>query len=257
VATAGFLAAAGSPGPGATVEVSIGADVVPLLIVGSTKALPTTQPSDNAVLVDQNTLNAYTAGHDLVLSGDAELWARAQPGAAARASAALLSSGEAPEIQDRFSAAAQLMDDPVRDGPLGALTIAAFAAVLFALFGYGAHVAAIVRERIAQLAAVRALGFGAADIGLAFGVEQALVAVVGVVAGAAAGLGLSLLIVPSVVLARDGRAPQPTVLVGLDWTAVGLSGAAVLAVVVAVICWVAFRVPRLRVAALLRAGDAG
>ncbi|HEV3171287.1 MAG TPA: FtsX-like permease family protein [Actinocrinis sp.] len=257
VVTAGFLAAAGSPGPGATVEVAVGANVVPLLIVSTAKALPTTQPSDNAVLIDQNTLNAYAAGHDFALSGDTELWARAQPGAAAKASAALISSGEALEVQDRFSAAAQLMDDPVRDGPVGALTIAAFAAVLFALFGYGAHVAAIVRERIAQLAAVRALGFGAADIGLAFGVEQALVAVVGVVAGAAAGLGLSQLIVPSVVLARDGSAPQPSVLVGPDWTAVGLSGAAVLAVVAAVICWIAFRVPRLRVAALLRTGGAG
>ncbi|HEU5332675.1 MAG TPA: FtsX-like permease family protein [Actinocrinis sp.] len=257
IATPGFLSAAGSGGVGSTIQFSNGVNSVPLLIVGTVKALPTTQPSDNAVLIDQNALNAYAVAHTFAIAGDSELWASVQTGAADKASAALVSSGEAPTVQDRFSAAAELIGDPVRDGPVGALTIAALAAVLFALFGYGAHVAALLRERVAQLAAVRALGFSATDIGLAFGVEQALVAVVGVAAGAAAGLALSQLIVPSVVLSRDGRPPEPSVLVGPDWTAVGLSGIAVVAVVAAVVCWTAFRVPRLRVAALLRAGDSG
>jgi hypothetical protein len=255
IATPGFLAAAGAAGPGATVEVTDGAHVVPILVVGAAKALPATQPSDNAVLVDQNTLNAYAAAHGFAVTADAELWVRARSGAAASASAALLSSGEASAVQDRFSTAAQLISDPVRDGPVGALAIAAFAAVLFALFGYGAHVAALVRERAAQIAAVRALGFGAANIGLAFGVEQALVALVGVAAGAVGGLGLSQLIVPSMVVSKDGRTPQPPVLVGPDWAVVALSGGAAVAVVAAAVCWIAFRVPRLRIAALLRAGD--
>lgn len=257
IVTPGFLAAAGSPSIGSTIQVSDGTNAVPLLIAGTVKALPTTQPSDNAVLIDQNAFNAYAVAHSFAIAGDLELWASAYPGAAGKASAALVSSGEAPTAQDRYSTAAQLIGDPVRNGPVGALTIAALAAVLFALFGYGAHVAALLRERVAQMAAVRALGFSAADIGLAFGVEQALVAVVGVAAGAAAGLVGAQLIVPSVVLARDGRPPEPSVLVGPDWTAVGLSGAAVVAVVAAVVCWTAFRVPRLRVAALLRAGDTG
>lgn len=108
-----------------------------------------------------------------------------------------------------------------------------------------------------QLAAVRALGVGAGRIGVAFGVEQSLVAAVGVIAGGAVGLLLSQLIVPVTVLTRDGQAPIPSVLSGPDWAAVGWSAAATVAVIAAAGLWAGLLVPRLRVSALLRAGDAG
>jgi hypothetical protein len=256
VATPQFLSDAGAH-VGATVDVTAGGGDVLLDIVGEATSLPTTRPDDDAVLVDQGALDAYSAAHSLATFGEGELWLGTRPGAAAQVSAKLLSAGLAGTVQDRFSTAAELIDDPVRGGPLGALTIAAWAAVLFALFGYGSHVAALLRERVPQLAAVRALGVGAGRIGVAFGVEQALVAVVGVLAGGAVGLLLSELIIPATVLARDGQTPVPSVLVSLDWTAVGWSAAAVVAVIGGAGVWAGLLAPRLRVASLLRAGDAG
>jgi predicted lysophospholipase L1 biosynthesis ABC-type transport system permease subunit len=251
-----FLAAAGAQ-VGSTVDLSLDGSDLLLKVVGSIPALPSTQPSDNAVLVDQSALAAYAAAHSLAAVGSGELWIAVRPGAATQVSTALISGGLSGQTQDRFSTAAQLTGDPVRSGPIGALIIAALAAVLFALFGYGAHVAAVLRERVPQLAAVRALGVGAGRIGVAFGVEQSLVAAVGVIAGGAVGLLLSQLIVPVTVLTRDGQAPIPSVLSGPDWAAVGWSAAATVAVIAAAGLWAGLLVPRLRVAALLRAGDAG
>jgi hypothetical protein len=255
-ATPQFLTASGAH-VGSTVDVTMDGGDVLVKVVGEVSALPTTKPADNAMLVDQGALDAYSVAHSLATVGAGELWIAAKPGAASQVSARLVSSGLAGAAQDRYSTAAQLVDDPIRSGPLGALTIAAWAAVLFALVGYGSHVAALLRERVPQLAAVRALGVGAGRIGLAFGVEQALVAAVGVLAGGAIGLLLSELILPATVLARDGQRPVPTVLVGLDWTAVGWSAAAAVVVIAGAGAWAALLVPRLRVAALLRAGDAG
>ncbi|HEU5425885.1 MAG TPA: FtsX-like permease family protein [Actinocrinis sp.] len=256
VVTPQFLAAAGAK-VGSTVDLTVDGSDLLLKVVGEIPALPTTQPGDNAVLVDQSALSAYTAAHSLAAAGAGELWVAVQPGAAAQVSSALIAGGLAGQTLDRFSMAAQLTGDPVRSGPIGTLIIAAFAAVLFALFGYGAHVAAVLRERVPQLAAMRAMGVGAGRIGVAFGVEQSLVAAVGVVAGGAVGLLLSQLIVPVTVLTRDGQAPIPSVLAGPDWAAVGWSAAATLAAIAAAGLWAGLLVPRLRVAALLRAGDAG
>jgi hypothetical protein len=279
VATPQFLAAAGAH-VGSTVDVTANDGDLLLLIVGEAPSIPTTTPGENGVLVDQGGLDAYGAAHTLALVGGGELWLSTRPAdpsqttasqvtassqatvssqvtASSQATASLLSTGLASSAQDRFGVAADLINDPVRSGPLGALTIAAWAAVLFALLGYGAHVASVLRERVPQLAAVRALGVGAARIGTAFAVEQALVALVGVLAGGAVGLLLSELVVPATVLARDGRAPIPSVLVDLDWTAVGWSAVAVTAVIAAAGAWAAFLAPRLHIATLLRAGDAG
>lgn len=256
VATPQFLAAAGAH-VGSTVDVTADDGDLLLNIVGEAQAIPTTRPGDDAVLVDQGALDAFGAAHTLALFGDGELWASTQQGAASQVTAKLLSTGLASAAQDRFSVAADLVGDPVRGGPLGSLDVAAWAAVLFALFGYGAHIAAVLRERVPQLAAVRAIGVGATRIGAAFAVEQALVAVVGVLAGGAVGLLLSELVVPATVLARDGQAPIPAALVELDWTAVGWSAAAVLAVISAAGAWAALLAPRLHVATLLRASDAG
>lgn len=256
VATPQFLAATGVH-IGSTVDVTMDGGNVLIKVVGEVAVLPTTRPADNAVLVDQGALDAYSVANSLAPVGAGELWIAAEPGAAAQVAARLVSGGLAGDAQDRFSTAAQLVDDPVRSGPLGALIIAAWAAVLFALVGYSSHVAALLRERVPQLAAVRALGVGAGRIGLAFAVEQALVAAVGVLAGGAIGLLLSELIIPATVLARDGQTPIPGVLVGLDWTAVGWSAAAALAVIAGAGLWAALLAPRLRMATLLRAGDAG
>ena len=256
VATPQFLAAAGAH-VGSTVDVTANDGDLLLSIVGETPSIPTTKPGDDAVLLDQGALDAYGAAHTLALVGGGELWLSTRPGDASQVTAKVLSTGLASAAQDRFGVAADLIDDPVRSGPLGSLTIAAWAAVLFALLGYGAHAASLLRERVPQLAAVRALGVGAARIGAAFAVEQALVALVGVLAGAAVGLLLSELVVPATVLARDGQAPVPSVLVDLDWTAVGWSAVAVTAAIAAAGAWAAFLAPRLHIAALLRASDAG
>lgn len=256
VVTPQFLAASGAH-VGSTVDVTASDGDLLLQVVGEQPTIPTTKPGDNAVLLDQGALDAYSAAHTLALVGGGELWLSTQPGDAPQTAAKLLSTGLATAAQDRFSTAADLIDDPVRSGPLGSLTIAAWAAVLFALLGYGAHVASLLRERVPQLAAIRALGVGSGRIGAAFAVEQALVALVGVLAGGAVGLLLSELVVPATVLTRDGRAPIPSVLVDPDWTAVGWSAVAVTAVIAAAGAWAAFLAPRLHIAALLRAGDAG
>jgi len=256
VATPQFLAAAGAH-VGSTVDVSVDGGDLLLKIVGQVPGLPATLPADNAVLIDQGSLDAFGYAHSLVTVGSSELWISTRPGQAAQVASRVVSSGLARAAQDRFTLSAALVDDPVRSGPLGALTIAALAAVLFALCGYGAHVAALLRERVPQLAAVRALGVGSGRIGLAFGVEQSLVAAVGVAAGGAVGLLLSELIVPAIVLARDGRPPIPAVLVDPDWTAVGWSAIAAALVIAAAGSWAALLAPRLHTATLLRAGDAG
>ncbi len=256
VATPQFLASAGAH-VGSTVDVSANSGDLLLRIVGETPSIPATEPGDDAVLVDQGALDAFGAAHSLSLFGGGELWISTRAGDAPRVASRLVAGGQAAAAQDRFSVAADLIGDPVRGGPLGALTIAAWAAVLFALLGYGAHIAAVLRERVPQLAAVRAIGVGAGRIGAAFAVEQALVAVVGVLAGGAVGLLLSELVVPATVLARDGQAPVPAVLVDLDWTAVGWSALAVVAVIAAAGTWAALLAPRLHVATLLRASEAG
>jgi ABC-type antimicrobial peptide transport system permease subunit len=112
-----------------------------------------------------------------------------------------------------------------------AYLLAAAAAGAFALIDFLVHLIGALRERATQNALVRALGATRRQVGIAASVELVFLVGVGVVAGCAIGELLAHLLVPAVIVTRDGSPAAPAVLVSDPWlrmAEVAVAGAAAL-----------------------------
>jgi len=128
----------------------------------------------------------------------------------------------------RDEIAGQLRDDPFGAGPEAAFTVAAGVAAALAAVGFAVSAAGSLRERGAEFAVLRALGSPRRRLARAVALEQSVLVLLALLAGALLGAVLTRAVIPLIVLTDQATRPVPTVLVQLP-----LGRAAVLVAAVA------------------------
>jgi hypothetical protein len=252
IATGRFLRAAGAR-RGERVDVRFAGATVPVRIVGTTKALPTTGAADPGGTPDADTsgisdadtsdtgapaAGASAAGRSEALDGGAllvdlravndvlrtrygqsapptEWWLRPDRGAAARVAAALRERPELTpsQVVARDEIAARLRDDPFGVGPQAAFAAAAVVAAALAAVGFAVSTAGALRERAGEFAVLRALGAPRRRLARLVAAEQGLLVGLGLLVGTTLGTVLTRAVVPLIVMTSGAARPVPDVLV--------------------------------------------
>lgn len=252
VATDRFLKSAGAR-TGQQVDVPLGGETVPVRIVESVRALPTTgdesgtagEPNGGALLVDLRSVNR-TLEHRYGQSvAPTEWWLRAAPGDATRVAAAVR---ERPDVEPsqvvvRDEIADRLRDDPFGAGPEAAFAAAAVVAAALAAVGFGVSTAGSLRERGAEFAVLRALGAPRRQPARLIAAEQGVLVTLALVVGVALGAVLTRAVVPLIVLTSDATRPMPRVLVELPLVHVAVLLAAVAVTPLAITAFLALHRP--------------
>jgi hypothetical protein len=233
-----------------------------LAIEGIVDALPTVAPGRGAVVVD---LPSLAAKH-LSTSGDVvqaeEWWLDADrdstgtaPDTAAAAAALSRQPGLARAVVDRAALGRELRQDPLGLAVIGALVIAFLAAAAFATVGFAVNATVSVRERLGELALLRALGVAPRQLLGLLAIEQAFLVGLGCVVGIVLGVLVARLVVPLLSLTAEATRAVPPVVLDVPWLAVLGLAAALALVLAAVVAGLATVVRRLAVAPTLRLGE--
>ncbi|MFE6287455.1 FtsX-like permease family protein [Streptomyces sp. NPDC057877] len=217
VATDRFLTASGAR-VGQRVEVRFDGRSVPVRIVRTASALPTTEATardGGALLVDLRAVDRVLRARDGTGLTPTEWWLRtAAPGAVAAAVRAL-PDVEPEQVVVRDEIAAQLRDDPFGAAPEAALLGAAAVTVLFASLGFAVSAAGALRARDGEFAVLRALGTPRRRLARLVAVEHGVLVALALLVGTALGVVLTYALVPLVVLTGEATRPLPPVLVEL------------------------------------------
>ncbi|MFJ4467832.1 FtsX-like permease family protein [Streptomyces sp. NPDC089424] len=217
VATDRFLTAAGAR-EGQRVDVAFDGRTVPVRLVRTARALPTTESTaqdGGALLVDLRSVNRVLRARYGTGLQPTEWWLRTSaPGAAAAAVRALPEVDPA-QVVVRDEMAAELEDDPFGVAPEAALVAAAAVTVLFASLGFAVSAAGAIRARDGEFAVLRALGAPRRRLARLIAVEHGVLVGLALLAGTALGAVLTHALVPLVVLTGQATRPLPPVLVEL------------------------------------------
>ncbi|TCR17135.1 FtsX-like permease family protein [Streptomyces sp. BK205] len=229
VATQRFLDSAAAF-VGGRLDVPLAGETVSVHIVRSVAELPTATENGGALLLDLRSVNRELQARYGESVEPTEWWLSTGPGAADRVAAALR---EQPDIDPtqvvvRDEIAGQLRDDPFGAGPEAAFTVAAGVAAALAAVGFAVSAAGSLRERGAEFAVLRALGSPRRRLARAVALEQSVLVLLALLAGALLGAVLTRAVIPLIVLTDQATRPVPTVLVQLP-----LGRAAVLVAAVA------------------------
>ncbi|WP_330266864.1 FtsX-like permease family protein [Streptomyces griseorubiginosus] len=216
VATRRFLDSA-SVSVGESLDVPLGGENVSVRIVRSVAELPTAAENGGALLLDLRSVNRelqerYGEGLE-----PTEWWLSTDRGAAARVAEALRDRPDVDPTQVvvRDELAEQLSDDPFGAGPEAAFTAAAGVAAALAAVGFAVSAAGSLRERGAEFAVLRALGAPRRRLARAVALEQGVLVLLALLAGALLGAVLTRAVIPLIVLTDEATRPVPTVLVQL------------------------------------------
>ncbi|MFJ8936167.1 FtsX-like permease family protein [Streptomyces sp. NPDC102365] len=235
VATDDFLKAAGAR-EGERLDVPFGGSAVPVRIVESVRALPTTEgaqgtpgsdaarSSGGALLVDLRSVNRVLEERYGESVAPTEWWLRTEPGAQARVAAQLR---ERPDVEPsqvvvRDEIAERLRDDPFGAGPEAAFAAASVVAAALAAVGFAVSTAGSLRERAAEFALLRALGAPRRQLARLVAAEQGVLVALALVVGVALGAVLTRAVIPLIVLTSRATRPVPEVLVELPLARVAL-----------------------------------
>ncbi len=135
------------------------------------------------------------------------------------------------------------------------LGLVAGAALLFASIGLAVSLWYTVSSRQGEFAVVRALGLGRRQLLGWLALESAFLVIVGVIGGLLVGLVLAWVVMPSITLTTEGRAPVPPPVTTIAWDLmVVLAGLGLLAFALSVLA-ARRAVASVRVAATLRIAE--
>ncbi|WP_432082016.1 FtsX-like permease family protein [Streptomyces sp. WAC 04229] len=247
VATDRYLESAGAR-VGQSVDVQLDGHSLPVRIVRSVRALPTTAAPDataptsattattptkdgGALLLDLPSVNRVLQAKYGEALAPTEWWLRPEPGGTGGVVTALRAFPdlEPSQVVVRDELAAGLRDDPFGAGPEAAFTAAAGVAAALAAVGFAVSATGSLRERGAEFAILRALGAPRRRLARTVAVEQAVLLVLALLVGTALGAVLTRAVIPLIVLTPQATHPVPDVLVALpaDRVALLLAGVAV------------------------------
>ncbi|MDT0612801.1 FtsX-like permease family protein [Streptomyces lancefieldiae] len=241
VATDRFLDSVGAR-TGQRVDVTLAGRSLPVRIVRSVRALPTTaatEPTGTAgateatdarakdgggLLVDLRSVNRVLQAKDGQSLPPTEWWLRTEPGDAAGVAAALRAFPdlEPGQVVVRDELAGQLRDDPFGAGPETAFAAAAGVAAALAAVGFAVSATGSLRARGAEFAILRALGAPRRRLARTVAVEQGVLLAIALLVGTALGAVLARAVIPLIVLTPEATHPVPDVLVALPATRVAV-----------------------------------
>ncbi|WP_282700914.1 ABC transporter permease [Streptomyces sp. CC219B] len=217
VATDRFLTASGAR-VGQRVQVPFEGHSVPVRIVRTTDALPTTEATaqgGGALLVDLRAVNqALQARYGTGLTPN-EWWLSSSAPDATAAAARALPDVDPKQVLVRDETAAELSDDPFGAAPEAALVAAAAVTVLFASLGFAVSAAGAIRARDGEFAVLRALGTPRRRLVRLIAAEHGVLVGLALLVGTALGAVLTYILVPLVILTGQATRPLPPVLVEL------------------------------------------
>ncbi|MFK4146390.1 FtsX-like permease family protein [Streptomyces sp. NPDC004065] len=246
LATESFLKAAGAR-PGQRVDVTFAGRVVPVRIVRSVRALPTTAAESGrsaapdapeaaahdggGLLMDLPSVNRVLQARYGDSAPPTEWWLRTggRDAAAVAAAVRALPDVDPAQVVVRDEIAGQLRDDPFGAGSAAAFAAAALVAAALAAVGFAVSAAGALRERDAEFAVLRALGAPRRQLARTLAAEQGVLVALAVVAGVVLGAVLTRAVVPLIVLTGQAAKPVPPVLVELPAARVAVLLAAVVA----------------------------
>ncbi|MEU3459930.1 FtsX-like permease family protein [Streptomyces sp. NPDC006733] len=220
IATDAFLAATGSK-VGGDVRIGLNGVETSVRISSAIRALPGTAPptatqkDGGALLLDLRAVNTVldaTGGRGMETT---EWWLSAQPGASAKAAAALRDRADIDALLVRDEFASEMRADPLGAGPQSALPAAVIAAAVLAAVGFAVSSAGAIRERNGEFAVLRALGAPRRKLARMMAAEQGLLVLLALVVGVALGALLTRLVVPLIVLTAQASQPVPALRVTL------------------------------------------
>lgn len=139
------------------------------------------------------------------------------------------------DVRVRSELLAARLADPLAQGVLGALALAAVAALVIAAVGFAVATWRSVRARRYELAVVRALGLAHGPSTTWLALELAFGLGLGLVGGIVLGVALAWAALPSVTVTPDGSAPIPPPVVVMPWDVVLVLVVAGLAVYLALL----------------------
>ncbi len=217
VATDRFLAASGAR-EGQRVQVAFDRRPVPVRIVRTASALPTTEATTQdggALLVDLRAVDRVLQARYGTGLQPTEWWLSSTAPAATATAVRALPDIDPERVTVRDEMAAELRDDPFGAAPEAALTAAAAVTVLFASLGFAMSAAGAMRTRDAEFAVLRALGTPRRRLARLVAVEHGVLVALALLVGTALGTVLTHALVPLVVLTGEATRPLPPVLVEL------------------------------------------
>ena len=222
-------------------------------IVGSTNEFPPLDPATSFLVVDGPSREvARFVDLDQTVPAT-EWWLTVASGRDAAVAQTLAAPPfRAGPVVVRSALADSFRSEPVALGVLGALLLGSFGALAFAVLGMFSTAMVSVRERLAELALLRAVGLSARQLHLWLSIEQAFLLGVGLVAGVGLGLVLAWLTLPFAVQGLTGAAAVPSPALVAPWQPfLALAGLAA-AAFAGVLLLFAHQLPAGQVAGVLR-----
>jgi hypothetical protein len=145
-----------------------------------------------------------------------------------------------------------LATDPVALGIIGALGIGFVAAALFAIVGFVVSASVSARERINEFALLRALGLSSGQLSVWLSLENAVLATLSLLVGTGLGLVMAWFVLPFITVTQGAATPYPPVEVDVPWSVIGVLVAAGVLALGATIVALAWLLPRIGLASVLR-----
>ncbi|MFL5679605.1 MAG: FtsX-like permease family protein [Chloroflexota bacterium] len=241
---------------GDEVAVSVAGRSVSVEIVGVTDDFPPLDPASPFIVVDAPTLALRGFDEEAHVSAASEYWLSVDPDRAAPIAATLRDTKySAASVLSRAELSRTLSTDPVPLGVIGVLGLGSIAAMAFAAIGFVVSATVSLTERVGEFALLRALGLSVRQLSIWLTMENVFLLVVGLVAGTALGVLLSVLVLPYVTLTETGAAAVPTPSVVLPWDAIAPIYVLAVVLLVVTVLIVRRQLPAIRIGSVLRAGE--
>ncbi len=233
-------------GPGGIVQLDLTGQILPVRIVATARRFPST--SGDFVVADRATLSAAMNASFPGSAVTSEIWLHRAAGLSERKLEGAL---EQPPFDDlavasRSRLEATLRGDPLARGALLALEAGAVLALALGLAGLLLAVLSDLGDERAELVDLEAQGATPAALRQHLCLRAAVGCVLGLAAGVGVGAALSRIVVRLVALTANVAAPEPPLVLAVDWpVATALTSGYVLlaALLIAVPTWRAFRDP--------------
>ncbi|HWH37918.1 MAG TPA: FtsX-like permease family protein [Candidatus Limnocylindrales bacterium] len=216
IASDAFLAASGSA-VGDDLTISwFGA--IEVRMIGRLASFPSLDPQVPFLIIDRATLNRLRSDRQLDAAVPTEWWLRVDDAHLAEIeSAARRPPIAAAEVVSRDGLTRTLQRDPLALGLVGALLLGSLAAAAFAALGLIVTAVVSARERIGEVALLRALGVSRRQVVALLSIEQGFLLGLGLLAGAGLGGLIAVLVLPQAPLNRSGAAVVPPPEIVVPW----------------------------------------
>jgi hypothetical protein len=226
-------------------------------IVGSVTEFPTVPPGTaHSVILDLPTIQmlGYAPGRPIDQPG--EYWLAVEPGAGAAVASSL--TGEPVgglRVSSRADVATGLRTDPIALGTIALLSLGFVAAAILAGVGFIVSAIAAAKERVGEFTLLRALGLSRGQLSAWLSIEQAALALLGLVFGTLVGLLLVSVVMPLITVTQRGEVTFPDLLVIYPLSSILIIDVAVMFVLVLVVVALSVVIRRQGLATQLRIGD--